>query len=75
MGNLLRRLPNEQLERVARGEDPMAVVRDPAENQIIRVPREENAFFYHTGGMIGAPVEDPLAMIRAKKPLASVRDS
>ena len=64
---LLRNLLNEQLEKVERGEDPMAVVRDPARNQCIRVPREDNAFFTHTGGMIGDGVEDPLALIRRKR--------
>jgi 5,5'-dehydrodivanillate O-demethylase len=63
---LLRQVLQEQLERVARGEDPMAVVRDPAKNACIRVPREEDAFFTHTGGMMGETVEDRLGMIRGK---------
>jgi 5,5'-dehydrodivanillate O-demethylase len=69
---LLRNLLNEQLEKVARGEDPMAVVRDPARNEVIRVPREDDAFFTHTGGMIGEKQEDPLAMIRVRKDRAPV---
>jgi 5,5'-dehydrodivanillate O-demethylase len=64
---LLRKVLNEQLAKVERGEDPMAVVRDPARNQVIAVPREEYAFFTHTGGMIGADVADPLAMIRGSQ--------
>ena len=64
---LLRNILNEQLEKVERGEDPMAIVRDPARNQCIRVPREEDAFFTHTGGMISGEVEDPLAMVRRKR--------
>jgi 5,5'-dehydrodivanillate O-demethylase oxygenase subunit len=64
---LLRNILNEQLEKVERGEDPMAIVRDPARNQCIRVPREEDAFFTHTGGMISGEVEDPLAIIRRKR--------
>jgi len=33
----------EQMERVARGEDPMGTVRDPAENEMIVIPRESVA--------------------------------
>ena len=42
---LYRSLLLEQMEKVERGEDPMAVVRDPAKNQIIEVPREKKAFY------------------------------
>jgi 5,5'-dehydrodivanillate O-demethylase len=63
---LLRQVLQEQLAKIARGEDPMAVVRDPAQNVCIRVPREEDAFFTHTGGMMGEGVEDRLGMIRGK---------
>jgi 5,5'-dehydrodivanillate O-demethylase oxygenase subunit len=66
---LLRRVLQEQLEKIERGEDPMAVVRDPAKNVCIRVPREEDAFFTHTGGMMGENVEDRLGMIRRKAAL------
>ena len=33
----------EQMEKVARGEDPMGTVRDPAENEMIVIPRESVA--------------------------------
>ena len=69
---LLRQVLEEQLERVARGEDPMGVVRDPTRNEVIRVPREEHAFFLHTGGMVERPTDDPLDIIRAKKNRAGV---
>jgi 5,5'-dehydrodivanillate O-demethylase len=42
---LLRMLLNEQMEIAARGEDPLGVMRDPAENEIIAVPREGTALF------------------------------
>jgi 5,5'-dehydrodivanillate O-demethylase len=43
---LLRKLLEEQIERVERGEDPIAVVRDPAKNSpMIEVPRERRAFY------------------------------
>jgi 5,5'-dehydrodivanillate O-demethylase len=38
---LYRGVLMEQMERVARGEDPMGVIRDPAENEpMIEIPRE-----------------------------------
>ncbi|HLI15856.1 MAG TPA: Rieske 2Fe-2S domain-containing protein [Acidimicrobiales bacterium] len=42
---LLRRMLAEQIDRVERGEEPMALVRDPAANEIIRFhyPRPEHA--------------------------------
>src|SRR5438445_5075155 len=43
---LFRRVLEEQIRRVERGEDPLAVVRDPAKNTpMIEIPRERNAFF------------------------------
>jgi 5,5'-dehydrodivanillate O-demethylase oxygenase subunit len=39
---LLRSLLSEQIERVRRGEDPMGVIRDPAQNEMIRLPQEKN---------------------------------
>jgi 5,5'-dehydrodivanillate O-demethylase oxygenase subunit len=42
---LLRTLLNEQMEIVARGGDPLGVIRDPARNTIIEVPREGTALF------------------------------
>ena len=41
---LLRELLFEQLARLERGLDPLGVVRDPAENQIIELPQERNKY-------------------------------
>ncbi|MBI3596913.1 MAG: aromatic ring-hydroxylating dioxygenase subunit alpha [Nitrospirae bacterium] len=41
---LFRRLLLEQLEKVQAGEDPMGVIRDPAENRIIELPQEVNKY-------------------------------
>lgn len=38
---LYRELLMEQMDKVARGEDPMEVYRDPAKNQMITMPHEE----------------------------------
>lgn len=46
---LLRKVFREQIEKMARGEDPMAVVRDPAKNRIISVPREHKAHYTISG--------------------------
>jgi 5,5'-dehydrodivanillate O-demethylase len=68
---LYRRLLEEQIQKVERGEDPMGVIRDPAKNTpMISIPRERDAFFTHTGGMVANPqqlAEDPLAIVRVKK--------
>lgn len=40
---LFRRMLREQIERVQRGEEPMALVRDPARNAIIRIPTSQGA--------------------------------
>ncbi|HLY66467.1 MAG TPA: Rieske 2Fe-2S domain-containing protein [Chloroflexota bacterium] len=37
---LYRNVLKEQLDRVQRGEDPLGIVRDPARNRIIELPRE-----------------------------------
>ena len=37
---LFRQLLEEQIDKVARGEEPMNVIRDPAKNTIIELPRE-----------------------------------
>ncbi len=39
---LLRKLLSDQLDRVARGEDPMGVIRDPAQNHSISFAQEHN---------------------------------
>jgi 5,5'-dehydrodivanillate O-demethylase oxygenase subunit len=41
---LFRRLLLEELERVATGGDPLGVVRDPAENEMIELPQERNKY-------------------------------
>jgi 5,5'-dehydrodivanillate O-demethylase len=67
---LYRRLFLEQIEKVVRGEDPIGIVRDPARNTpMIAIPRERDAFFTHTGGMVGDQdqADDPLALIRVRK--------
>ncbi|HEY8691262.1 MAG TPA: Rieske 2Fe-2S domain-containing protein [Chloroflexota bacterium] len=65
---LFRKMLQDQMEKVERGEDPMGVVRDPAKNiPMLTVPRERHAYFTHTGGMVDSPEEDPLAYIRAKR--------
>jgi 5,5'-dehydrodivanillate O-demethylase oxygenase subunit len=58
---LLRMLLNEQMEKVERGEDPLGVLRDPAENQIIEVPREGTALF-----VAGNFVPSDLMAVRAE---------
>jgi len=39
---LYRRMLLEEAEKVRRGEDPLGVVRDPAENALIELPQERN---------------------------------
>jgi 5,5'-dehydrodivanillate O-demethylase len=71
---LFRKLLQEQIDKVERGQDPMGVIRDPARNTpMLTVPRERHAFFTHTGGMVDAPEADPLTFIRSKRQLAGVR--
>jgi 5,5'-dehydrodivanillate O-demethylase len=41
---LLRRMLLEQIERVRRGEDPLGLVRDPAENRLIELPQERDKY-------------------------------
>jgi 5,5'-dehydrodivanillate O-demethylase len=51
---LYRKLLDEQMEKVERGEDPMAVIRDPAKNfPMISVPREGKAHY-----VVGEFVQD-----------------
>jgi 5,5'-dehydrodivanillate O-demethylase len=65
---LFRKLLDEQIRKVELGEDPMGVVRDPARNApMLNVPRERQAYFTHTGGMVDSPEEDPLSYIRSKR--------
>ena len=54
---LLRKLLEEQLERVEHGEDPIGVVRDLASNTpMIEIPREGRAF-YVAGGYVDSTAE------------------
>jgi 5,5'-dehydrodivanillate O-demethylase len=75
---LYRRLLQEQIEIVERGGDPMGVIRDPARNTpMISIPRERDAFFTHTGGMVadaGQFKDDPLAIVRLKKEVRETED-
>jgi len=41
---LYRRLLEEQLEAVAAGRDPLGIVRDPAENELIELPQERHKY-------------------------------
>lgn len=41
---LYRALLREQLDKVARGEDPIGTLRDPDENRVITVPQESDKF-------------------------------
>jgi len=41
---MYRKMLFEQMDVVARGGDPLGVLRDPAENQLIELPRERNKF-------------------------------
>jgi 5,5'-dehydrodivanillate O-demethylase len=68
---LYRKLLEEQIHKMERGEDPLGVIRDPAKNTpMISIPRERDAFFTHTGGMVANAEQlgdDPLAIVRVKK--------
>src|SRR5579883_87055 len=60
---LYRKLLDEQIEKVERGEDPMAVVRDPAKNTpFIKVPREGKAHY-----VVGEFVQDAEGDVMTKK--------
>jgi 5,5'-dehydrodivanillate O-demethylase len=41
---LFRRMLLEQLERVRRGDDPLGLIRDPAENRLIELPQEREKY-------------------------------
>ena len=71
---LYRKLLEEQIQKVELGQDPMGVIRDPSKNTpMISIPRERDAFFTHTGGMVADAdqfADDPLAIVRVKKEVA-----
>ncbi|MCL6564478.1 MAG: aromatic ring-hydroxylating dioxygenase subunit alpha, partial [Firmicutes bacterium] len=52
---LFRQLLLEQLARVEAGEDPLCVFRDPAENQYLTLPQEQNR--YRQGGQLSNVAE------------------
>lgn len=56
---MYRRLMNENIEAVERGEDPFAVIRDPAKNEIIRLVREveEREGLRPVAGFVRSPAE------------------
>jgi 5,5'-dehydrodivanillate O-demethylase len=61
---LFRNLLEENIAKVERGEDPMAVVRDPARNEpMIVVPRERDAF-YTVGNFINGTADSVPAFQR-----------
>ncbi len=66
---LYRSVLMEQMEKVARGEDPMGTVRDPNKNEIIEIPREGAGFYVTGGGHFTERTADPLEAIRIKKEL------
>jgi 5,5'-dehydrodivanillate O-demethylase len=64
---LFRSIMFEQMEKVARGEDPLGVVRDSEKNRMLVVPREHKAFYTPTGEMvIEHQTNDPLDVVRSK---------
>ena len=64
---LLRRVFREQMEKVERGEDPLGVLRDPAKNIMIAVPREDRSHYTITGSMLADPVEGAKSISRRKE--------
>jgi 5,5'-dehydrodivanillate O-demethylase len=46
---LYRKILQRELAKVARGEDPMGVIRDAAENDAIRIPVERNKAHFTDG--------------------------
>jgi len=60
---LFRSVMFEQMEKVARGEDPLGVIRDPAKDVMISIPRENKAH-YVVGGFIAADDENMPAAIK-----------
>jgi 5,5'-dehydrodivanillate O-demethylase oxygenase subunit len=51
---LYRQVLKEQIDRVERGEDPLGVIRDPAKDQVIELPRER----MHHGERRGVQMEN-----------------
>jgi 5,5'-dehydrodivanillate O-demethylase len=64
---LYRSVMMEQIERVERGDDPLGVVRDPAENEGLSIGREAGAH-YQTGRFMPATdYEEALNVVRLKR--------
>ena len=65
-----------ELEKVERGEDPMGVIRDPAQNTVIDLPLEKNKHHMSDGFEITArrsrtsfcPILEDLVAVFAQKP-------
>ncbi|WAH43185.1 aromatic ring-hydroxylating dioxygenase subunit alpha [Alicyclobacillus fastidiosus] len=53
---MYRQLLMQELARVEKGEDPMCVVRDPAQNDVIVLPQEENK--YGVGDLLSSIAKD-----------------
>jgi 5,5'-dehydrodivanillate O-demethylase len=47
--SILRRMAHRELKKVARGEDPLGTVRDPAKNTCIKLPLESDKYHYRDG--------------------------
>ncbi|MBI3968369.1 MAG: Rieske 2Fe-2S domain-containing protein [Chloroflexi bacterium] len=68
-----RSLLDEQMEKVARGEDPMAVIRDPAKHTpMIEIPREHHAHFTG-GGFIDGSFSGTGSFVTRTEPAATGR--
>jgi 5,5'-dehydrodivanillate O-demethylase len=67
---LYRSVLFEQMEKVERGEDPLAVIRDSRRNAIIGVPREKSAH-YVMGGFLDTDGEVQAELKRDYAPLKS----
>ena len=46
---MLRRILKRELEKIERGEDPVAVIRDPAQNTMIELPLEKHKLMWSDG--------------------------
>ncbi|MCL6592549.1 MAG: aromatic ring-hydroxylating dioxygenase subunit alpha [Alicyclobacillus sp.] len=53
---MYRQLLLQELAKVERGEDPMCVLRDPARNEVIQLPQEENK--YGVGNLLSGIAKD-----------------
>ncbi|HEV8022530.1 MAG TPA: hypothetical protein VGP41_14745, partial [Candidatus Lustribacter sp.] len=71
-----RQMLHRELEKVERGEDPMCVIRDPAQNHVIELPLEKNKHHMSDGFEKTArrsrirfsPILEDLVAVFAQKP-------